>query len=306
MRRDDEPRVMALTVAVLVLSLECVLEGLVTRSEFRTWVFHAVAVVAAGLALRFQQEAIRQMTMIAGIVAVVNEGLLLTQESISLRFLLPSTVLLFVSIAGLHVLFSPPDLKGHASTGAGTQQPIVRGPDTGRPPALPPRPQAVPATSPGIVGRRIRSAPMGELLSVGGALASWYSLALATWYDLEKWLGLRTVSVGFADLREAAGDLGDLHQVSSAYLSGGYLLTYLVIFSVLGSSVLMRTRWSIEQFRPDLFALFLSPVALVWQAFLVVELSEDVGGGLLATGPWVGVLGLGFVAAGFIAQRARS
>ena len=105
---DEEQKITSLTLAVLVLSSECVLEGLVTRSELRTWVFHAVAVAAAGLALRTRQEAIRQMTMIAGVVAVVNEGLLLTQESISLRFLVPSAVLLVVSVVGLSVLRSPP------------------------------------------------------------------------------------------------------------------------------------------------------------------------------------------------------
>lgn len=302
---DDEPRITSLTTAVLVLSLECVLEGLVTRSDLRTWVFHAVAVAAAGLALRTRQEAIRQMTMIAGIVAVVNEGILLIQESISLKFLLPSAVLLVVSIAGLYVLLSPPSRTERTASSASAPPPS--GPGTvGRPPMLPPSFPGVHGTTQKYSFRQASSVPAGEVLSVGGALGSWYSLALATWYDLDKWFGLRTVSVGFAELREASGELEGLHPVSRAYLSGGYVITYLVIFGVLGSSILMRTRWSIEQWRPDLFVLVLSPVVLVWQAFLVFELSGDVGGSLMSTGPWVGVLGLGLMAGGSIAQRARS
>jgi hypothetical protein len=301
---DDELGITSLVFAVLVLSSECVLEGLITSSDLRTWVFHAVAVVAAGLALRTRHEAIRQMTMIAGIVAVVNEGLLLTQESISLKFLVPSLVLLFVSVAGLYVIFSPPNRSERVSTSRSVTQ--HHGPGTNfRPPTTPPQLPKSHGARQKDPYQRVLPVPAGEVLSMGGALMSWYSLALAEWYNLDKWFGLRTVSVGFAELREASSDLDGLHLISRAYLSGGYLVAYLVILGVLGSAILMRTRWSIEHWRPDLFVLVLSPLVLVWQAFLVFELSEDVGGSLVSTGPWVGVLGLGLIAGGSIAQRAR-
>ena len=42
MSREDQMRVGL--IAVLVLSLECVLEGLVAEAPLRAWFFHAVAV----------------------------------------------------------------------------------------------------------------------------------------------------------------------------------------------------------------------------------------------------------------------
>lgn len=302
MWQDRESKITSLTLAVLVLSLECVLEGLVTQSELRLWVFHAVAVGSAAWALRTREQSARQLTMVAGIVAVLNEALFLAQESESLKYLIPSGVLLTASIVGLIEAMSP-QRSDQSVTGRPSNFQLGGTSTVRTPPQLPNTTNWVPGQTTRVPTSRSSSVSTGEFLTIVGAIASWYSLYLAEWYDLDKWFGLRSVSVGFSQLREASGDLDGLHAISSAYLSGGYLLTYLLIFVVLGSSVLMRTRWSMERFAPNILSMVLAPLALAWQAFLVIELSDDASGSLLGAGPWIGVGGLCIVTVGSIAQR---
>jgi hypothetical protein len=147
---------------------------------------------------------------------------------------------------------------------------------------------------------------LGELLAIVGAIATWYSLSLSTWFDLEKLFGLRTVSAGFSELQDVARDIDGFNPLAASYLTFGYLVTYAVIISVLGSSLLLRTRWSVEYLRPDLFALVFAPTALVWHVVLVVELSREVDNNFMSAGPWIGGLGLGLIIVGTIVQRTRS
>ena len=302
MSRDE--KISSLTFSVLVLSLECVLKGLLTHSEARTWLFHAIAAGFGTWAAISMNSTARQLTMVAGLVAVLNQGLILAQDSISLRFLLPSCVLGSVSIAGLYLTLidqkgsetrktfpqAPQSEKSLGLTGLGNR------PNLSRSGPLPNRPNPMPS---------FLNVPIstGELLSIVGALSAWYSLSVAAWYNLDKWFGLRSTTVGFGELRQVREGFDELNAVSAAYLSIGYLLTYAVSGIVLISSILLRTRWSLERFRPILLLMCLAPVMCAWQVALVVELSNETDGSILSTGPWVGVLGLGLITAGSIFQR---
>ena len=95
MDRDDQMRVGL--VAVLVLSLECVLEGLVTEAELRAWLFHACAVVLSAWALFDLSALLIRFASAAGIVAVGNDALMISEASASMRYLIPSSVLFLVS-----------------------------------------------------------------------------------------------------------------------------------------------------------------------------------------------------------------
>ena len=309
MWKDRESRISVLTFAVLVLSLECVLEGLVTQAELRTWFFHAVAAGMAAWAFSAGQTVAQQATMIAGVLAVINEGLMLSQESIDLKFLIPSAVLFLVCIVGFSSFGSAVSSSARPSAHSGGPQigtrPVVPGTSL-RPPLMPPVVPAASLRKSGLNSQGVSAPSSGELIAIVGAIAAWYSLSVSIWFDLEKLFGLRTVSAGFSELQDVARDIDGFNPLAASYLTIGYLVTYAVIISVLGSSLLRRTRWSVEYLRPDLFALILAPIALVWHVFLVVELSGEIGNNFISTGPWVGGLGLGLVFAGTIAQRTRS
>lgn len=95
MNREDQLRVGL--VAVLVLALECVLEGLVTESILRGWIFHAFAVGLSVWALFDLNSLAVRLASAAGVVAVGNEALLISEANASMRYLIPGSVLFFVS-----------------------------------------------------------------------------------------------------------------------------------------------------------------------------------------------------------------
>lgn len=310
MWNDRETRISILIFAVLVLSLECVLEGMVTQADLRTWFFHALAVGVASWAFATDQTVAHQATMIAGVVAVANEGLLLSQESIDLKFLIPSTVLLVVCIIGLFSFDM--SYSSSSKTSAQNQDSQIGGPQpvTPRnplgPPSIPPIVPGAPSANRGLSTRYYSAPSLGEIASVVGAIIAWYSLSISNWFNVEKLFGLRTVSAGFSELRDVGKEIDGLNPLATSYLTFGYLVTYAVIFGVLGSSLLMRTRWSIEHLRPDLFTLFLVPLAFAWHTYLAVDLSGEVGRDFISTGPLIGGVGLVLMFAGTIVQRTRS
>jgi len=95
MSREDQIRVGL--VAVLVLSLECVLEGLVTEATPRVWIFHAFAVVLSTWALFDLSSLAVRLASTAGVVAVGNEALLISEANESMRYLIPGLVLVIAS-----------------------------------------------------------------------------------------------------------------------------------------------------------------------------------------------------------------
>lgn len=95
MSREDQLRVGL--IAIFVLALECVLEGLVVGASLRGWIFHAVAAVTSIWALyEFSSLAVR-LASTAGVVAVGNEALLISEANASMHYLMPAMVLFVVS-----------------------------------------------------------------------------------------------------------------------------------------------------------------------------------------------------------------
>ncbi len=95
MSREDQIR--AGLVAVLVLALECVLEGLVSESILRGWIFHAFAVGLSVWALFDLTSLPVRLASTAGVVAVGNEALLISEANASMRYLIPGSVLFIAS-----------------------------------------------------------------------------------------------------------------------------------------------------------------------------------------------------------------
>ncbi len=130
-----------------------------------------------------------------------------------------------------------------------------------------------------------------------------YSLSIASWIDLEKWFGLRTATVGFAELREVNSIVDGVNAINSAYLSLGFWGSYLVSFLAMGSVLLRRTQLTIEHFRPNRMLLGLTPLFGIWHTALVVELSQDGGNNIMSAGGWAGSFGLLLIAVGSFLNR---
>ena len=95
MSREDQMRVGL--AAVFVLTLECVLEGLVSEAELRAWIFHAFAVGLSTWALLDLSSLPVRLASTAGVVAVGNEALLISEANVSMRYLIPGSVLFITS-----------------------------------------------------------------------------------------------------------------------------------------------------------------------------------------------------------------
>lgn len=292
--------------SVLFLSLECVLEGLVSGGEIRGWVFHAIAVAGCTVAIFRKSDLTAQISMVCGLVAFFNEFILLQDASIPLKFIVPSFVLFGVSMTGFVLLLGVGQREISMRQGSSG----FNGPKSGiqREPLSPPPYAKVPGTPPlappPITKRIVFPSNRGSDLScVIGGLIVVYSLSMASWIDLEKWFGLRTATVGFAELRDVESIVDGVSTISSAYFSIGFLGSYLVAALAIGSVLLRRTQFSIEHLRPGRTLLGLTPLFGIWHTVLVLELSQDGGNNFMSAGGWAGSFGLLLIAIGSFLSR---
>lgn len=291
---------------VLLLSLECVLEGLISGGETRGWVFHAIAVAGCTVAIFRKSDLTAQISMVCGLVAFFNEIILLHDASIALKFIAPSFVLFGVSMTGLVLLLG----VGQRETSTRQGSSGFNGPKSGiqREPLSPPPGGKIPSpatlASPPTTKRIAFPNNRGsDFYCVVGGLIVVYSLSMASWIDLEKWFGLRTATVGFAELRDVESIVDGVTTVSSAYFSIGFLGSYLVSALAIGSVILRRTQFSIEHLRPGRTLLGLTPLFGVWHTALVIDLSQDGGKNFMSAGGWAGSFGLLLIAIGSFLNR---
>ena len=212
MNRDDQ---MWLGLAViLALSLECVLEGLVTEAPLRAWVLHAVAVCLAGWSLIDLSPWVIRSASTAGVVAVGNEALLILEANASLRFLIPSGVLFAASAWVFQRSIATsvaPDAYSPPVTDP-VSAPQFLGFDL---PPMPPRVNQLQKVSPAVVGT--------------GALVSLYGLFGASWAETETLFGLFKDQLSLAELRAAWDDVGAPSGFSEVAASGTQAVSVLAL-----------------------------------------------------------------------------
>ena len=90
---DSASQIRTGLTAMLVLSLECLLEGLVTEAPIRAWLFHAVVVGLVLWTLIDPSDVLIRSSSAFGLVAVGNEGLMVAEAGAPIRYLFPSAVL---------------------------------------------------------------------------------------------------------------------------------------------------------------------------------------------------------------------
>lgn len=210
MSREDQIRVGL--VAVLVLSLECVLEGLVTEATLRVWIFHAFAVGLSTWALLDLSLVSVRLASTAGFVAVGNEALIISEANESIRYLIPGLVLIGASgwVFQCSILYAMSDRNGKSLENHSINAASSLGFDV--PPPLPP-PKQLRKFAPYMIG--------------SGSLLVLYGIFLAPWISTSAFFGLLRDQLTLSEVSSLWLDLDAGNGVSEFVASG------IQIFSVI-------------------------------------------------------------------------
>ena len=286
MNRDDQMR-LGLAV-ILALSLECVLEGLVTEAPLRAWVFHAVAVGLACWSLIDLNPWVIRSASTAGIVAVGNEVLLISEANASIRFLIPFGVL-FAASAWVFQrsiatsvapdAFSPPVTDPLSA-------PQMLGFDL---PPMPPRVNHFQKVSPAVIGT--------------GALVSLYGLFGASWVEIETLFGLLQDQLSLSELRAAWGDVGAPSGLLEVAASGTQAVSVLALLvAALGAVGAISRQFVIPRQLTIGGTLFIG-LALVLQLLAISGAVAAESEVRVLAGSWLSPLGLAAAGVGFWLSR---
>jgi len=270
---SEDEQIQACLLAVFVLTLVSLLEGLVSEAAPRMWIFHGVAVAAAVWALSSGTSRSAQLAGATGIIAVGNEFLLLTDANATIKFLAPSLVLFAVSGFVLRGTFSPSAVRAtHSSVRSATER--------------------LSSVTQRQIERRLDvKDPSAYLLSVGVILTI-YSLAAAKWVTVEAIFGLIKRSYSFGSLRDKYDDLGVKYFAKVFYFEWGYLVGYLA--AAIGAILLFGRFTNQFHLRGLLRVCTLTVIAfaLVSHTILVVGLNDATEDVLVLFGAWLGSVGL--------------
>lgn len=286
MSREDQMRV-GLT-AILVLSLECVLEGLVAEAPLRSWVFHAVAVGFVGWSLLDLSPWIIRSASTAGVVAVGNEALLISEADASMRFLIPSAVLFAASgwVFQRSIATSvSPDAYSPPLTNPLTA-PQMLGFDL---PPMPPRINQLQKVSPAVIG-------VGSLISL-------YGMFGASWAQTDTLFGLFQDQLTLSEVRSAWGDLGVPDGVLELAASGVQILGILALLVSAIGAVGAVSRQFVMPRQLSIGGVAFIGVVLVLQLLTISGVSSAEADVRVLAGAWLAPLGLATAGVGYWLSR---
>jgi len=290
-------------VFLLALTLECWIEGLVTDAELRTWMFHAIAALAAAAALYRRQTVSVVLAGAVSVIAFLNDLELLVAAEAPLRLLAPSLLLL----VGAGVLF-----YGMSQSSQGT------------PVGLPARRSISPRTREA-AGKVVDAAgaiaglhnirqdfkeskddpAWTPFLLIGGVLATLYSMVSAKWIRVDAFFGLTSRSLDFNDVRDIYESIGVKYFAQNFYFEWGFLLPYAA--AALG--VVSLLSWFTKRFGvtpPALYVvLALEGAALLVHTALTLGLTHAAEEPQVLAGPWIGSLGIAGIMVGTWLSESR-
>lgn len=283
-------------VFILALTLECWIEGLVTDAEFRAWVLHAVAAIAAGVALYRRNTPLVALAGGVSIVAFLSDLELLISNEAPLRFAFPSALLLLGAGIIFYGLFQTPNRPQVALPAKRSLSPRTR--DTAG--------KIVDAAG-AIAGlpdirkdfKQSKSDPawMPFLLG-GGVIAVLYCMISAKWIRIDAFFGLTRRSLDFNDVRAVYDSIGVKYFARSFYFEWGFILPY--VAATLGAISLIG--WLTKRFRvsaPYLYGVIgLEAVAFVVHTAVVLGINHAADEPMVLVGPWLGSLGIAAIIAG--------
>jgi hypothetical protein len=291
-------------VFLLALTLECWIEGLVTDAEFRTWMFHAIAALAAAAALYRRHTLPVVLAGAVSIIAFLNDLELLVSAELPLRYLAPSLLLL----VGAGLLFFGMSQTSHRSPVATP----ARGP-------LAPRTRETAGKMVDAAGaiagmpnirndlRESKSDPAWPpFLLGGGTICVLYIMLSAKWIRIDAFFGLTKRSLDFNDLREVYDSIGVKYFARNFYFEWGFILPYLA--ALLGAVSLIG--WLTKRFRVDSPFLYgvlaIESIALIIHTAAVLGINHATEEPVVLAGPWLGSLGVAAIMAGTWLAESRS
>lgn len=283
-------------VFLFALTLECWIEGLVIDAELGSWIFHAIAALACGLALYRRS---RSATIAAGglsLVAFVSDLEALTSSGLPLRFVLPSILL----VVGAGVLFyglaQTPQHRTAQGTSPSQSTPRTRFAaekifDTAA------AASGVPTLRKNLLDSAADPAWIPFLL-IDGVSASLYSMVYAKWIRVDAFFGLTSRSLDFGDLRGVYDSIGVKYFARNFYFEWGYILVY--ASTILGCIVLIS--WFTKRFSMTTPLLYLvcsfHLVTLLLHTAVILGLTHAAEEPQVLVGSWIGSLGVAAVLAG--------
>jgi hypothetical protein len=291
MSREDHLRLGLF--GVVLLSLECVLAGVVSGAELRLWAVHAVAAALGIWAMvDVAPLPVRSAASVA-IVAVANEAVLLLQTSQSLKYLVPALLLLGVSVWVLERSITANPSEQLTGSEVGT---FGVSSEFGASSAWDTSTSALnlPPPSPSTTFARNLWAP---ILALVGVLMSLLGFLVTDWVVGKAFFGLLRENFTYADVRTLWTSFGAPGVFIEAFVGFAYVFGYVgMIVALIGATSQFFRSFKIDQpWR----------LAGVIQLFVVIGLLLAEANITVLSGAWVAPIGLGLATLGFWTSTVR-
>jgi len=293
MSREDHIR--AGLLGVVLLSLECVLAGLVTGAELRGWAIHAVAAGLGVWALVGVEPLPVRATSATAIVAVVNEAVMYLDRDQPLKYVIPALLLLATAIWVLERSITTPPTEISSSTSAFESSSGSGWDESVSSFDFPPPPPRMNA--------RYIWAP---IMTVAGVMMTAYGFLLADWITSRALFGLVRADFTYSELRGIWSDFGAPSPIVEGFVGLAYVLGYVgVLLALVGSASALISQFVVEQPWRVAGASVIGATS-VMQFLVVVGLLTAEANISVLSGAWTAPLGLGLAALGFWVSTARS
>ena len=293
MSREDHIR--AGLLGIVLLSLECVLAGLVTGAELRGWAIHAVAAGLGVWALVGVEPLPVRATSATAIVAVVNEAVMYLDRDQPLKYVVPALLLLATAIWVLERSITTPPTEISSSTGASGLGNGSGWVDSISSLDFPPPPPPISAKN--------LWAPIVSVVGVGMTV---YGFLAADWITSRALFGLIRADLNYSQLRGVWSDFGAPSPIVEGFVGVAYVLGYVgMLLALVGSVSALVKQFVVEQPWRVAGASVIGATS-VMQFLVVVGLLTAEANIIVLSGAWTAPLGLGLAALGFWVSTARS
>lgn len=286
MSREDHIR--AGLLGVVLLSLECVLAGLVTGAELRGWGVHAVAAGLGVWALVGVEPLPVRTTSSVAIVAVVNEAVMFVDGDQPLKFVVPALVLLATAIWVLERSITTPPTEDPFSIGASASDNGSSWDDSISSLDFPPPPPPI----------KVKNlwAPAISVVGIGMTL---FGFLAADWITSRALFGLIRTDLTYTQIRDVWSDFGAPSPIVEGFVGFSNVLGYVgMVLALLGAASALVKQFEVErQWRVAGTSVIIA--ASVAQLMVVFGLLAADANIRVLSGAWTAPLGLGFAALGF-------
>lgn len=290
MSRDDHLR--AGLLGLVLLSLECVVAGLVTGGELRGWVIHAVAAALGLWAMTDLAPLAVRASGVTAIVAVFNEAIMYIAMGESLKYIVPAFLLLGISIWVLErslpvqtneqVVLAEPSAFGVSS-----------GWDDGVSNLKPPSSQS------------LSNNFWAPVISIIGVVMALIGFLYADWIIGRAFFGLVSSEFSYSEIRSLWNQFGVPAALVEAFVGFAYVLGYVgMMLAVVGSASAFFRQFKVDQPWRIAGALFVGTTATL-QLMVIIGLLSAEANITVLSGAWLAPVGLGLATLGFWASTAK-